>query len=81
MNRKPAPMPLTAVGANIPQTLNVLLDLPAQSTLDQIIGVKYLVELRNLLLSQLICSHIGFDRSLSQNLGCKLGSNPMDVLQ
>ncbi len=74
-------MSLASVRTNITQTLDILLHLTTQTTFHDVIRVNDLVDLCDLLFGQFVRPDIAINLSFRQQVGGKLRTDPVNVLQ
>jgi hypothetical protein len=74
-------MTLAAVGADVPQTLHVLLDLATQGAFDHETTVDDGADRTQLLVVELARKGVRFDPGLLQDVGGELRADAVDVLQ
>jgi hypothetical protein len=72
---------VASVRADLTEAGDVLVDLSAEGTLDEVAAVNNRVECRDLCLGQLVGAGIWVDACFSENVTGKLVADAMDVLQ
>src|SRR6516165_11054790 len=80
-HRQPAPMAQAAIAAEIHQALDVHADLATQIAFDHVVAVDHFADLQNLLVGQLTDATVSGNLHLLHDLGRRLRTDAMDVLE